>query len=418
MRFKQKHPQPIRKKYRLYSPSSLINAFKAVKDDGMSVLRASRTYKVPENTLRDRVLGKVDPETVVMGKVPLFDEFEEAQIVNHFKAMADLGYGYTQQECIDVASQFAVQLGKRTVDTPLSMMWMKGFLKRWPEMRVVKPRTLDHVRAKMASEKMVSNFFESYQKCLQKHDLQDKRHLLYNIDEKGVSIDHKPPYIVASSNYPAQAVTSGKGKTVTIIGAGSASGTAVPPFFVFPGKRMNSDLWKGASPGASGTMSESGWSNTQVFIKYLTKHFIQFMPGRCESKILLLLDGHRSHVSLILAEWAKENGIILYVLLAHTSHLLQPLDVACYGPFQRIYHSRCHKIIRETSAAITQYNVCDIVCHVYHKALSAENLQVGFRKTGLFPLNKDAIPRESMFPAQVYHSDDTDDSDLKISVTN
>ncbi|KAH3876102.1 hypothetical protein DPMN_039382 [Dreissena polymorpha] len=56
----------------------------------------------------------------------------------------------------------------------------------------------------MVSEKMVSNFFENYQKCLQKHDLQDKPHLLYNIDEKGVSIDHKPPYIVASSNYPAQ----------------------------------------------------------------------------------------------------------------------------------------------------------------------------------------------------------------------
>ncbi|KAH3885922.1 hypothetical protein DPMN_009919 [Dreissena polymorpha] len=48
------------------------------------------------------------------------------------------------------------------------------------------------------------------------------------------------------------------------------------------------------------------------------------------------------------------------------------------------------------------------------QALSAENLQVGFRKTGLFPLNKDAIPRESMFPAQVYHSDDTDDSDLTV----
>ncbi|KAH3720596.1 hypothetical protein DPMN_063496 [Dreissena polymorpha] len=79
-----------------------------------------------------------------------------------------------------------------------------------------------------------------------------------------------------------------------------------------------------------------------------------------------------------------------------------------------MYHSRCHNIIRETSAAITQYNVCDIVCHIYHKALSAENLQVGFRKTGLFLLNKDAIPRESMFPAQVYHSDDTDDSDLTV----
>lgn len=43
----------------------------------MAVLRASKVFNLPENTLRDRVLGKVDPDTVVMGKVPLFDQFEE-----------------------------------------------------------------------------------------------------------------------------------------------------------------------------------------------------------------------------------------------------------------------------------------------------------------------------------------------------
>ncbi|KAH3785987.1 hypothetical protein DPMN_164085 [Dreissena polymorpha] len=73
----------------------------------------------------------------------------------------------------------------RTVDTPISTMLMKVFLKRWTEMRVVKPRALDH-----------------------------------------------PPYIVKQLQSLALAV-------------------------------QVSDLWKGASPGASGTMSESGWSNTQ-----------------------------------------------------------------------------------------------------------------------------------------------------------
>ncbi|KAH3843419.1 hypothetical protein DPMN_116936 [Dreissena polymorpha] len=43
-----------------------------------------------------------------------------------------------------------------------------------------------------------------------------------------------------------------------------------------------------------------------------------------------------------------------------------------------------------------------------------KTFKMTFRKTGLFPLNKDAIPRESMFLAQVYHSDDTDDSDLTV----
>jgi len=79
---------------------------------------------------------------------------------------------------------------------------------------------------------------------------------------------------------------------------------------------------KDASPGAGGTVSESGWSNMQV----------SCVPWRSDSKTLVLLDGHRSHVALVLAEWAKQNNIILFVLPAHTSHLLQPLDVACYGP--------------------------------------------------------------------------------------
>ena len=207
-----------------------------MKEDGMSVLRASKMFRVPENTLRDRVLGKVDPETATMGKLPLFDQFQLAKIVEHFKTMADMGYGYTQQECISVASQYAFQLGLRSNDKPLSMMWMKGFLGRWPEMRVIKPRALEHVRAKLAKESVVMPYFDNLEKCLRKHDLLNKPHLIYNIDEKGVSIGLKPPFIVAGSGHPTQAVTSGKGKTVTIIGAGSASGAAVPAYFVFPGK--------------------------------------------------------------------------------------------------------------------------------------------------------------------------------------
>jgi len=150
--------------------------------------------------------------------------------------MSLLGYGYTQQECVDVASQYAVQLGKRTPDKHLSMKWIKGFLSRWPEMKVTKPRALNYYRAKSATELAVSTFFEKLSECITANDLQSKPHMIYNIDEKGITVDHRPRYIVASRDHPAQAVTSGKGKTVTLIGAGSASGSAIPPYFVFPGK--------------------------------------------------------------------------------------------------------------------------------------------------------------------------------------
>ena len=80
--------------------------------------------------------------------------------------------------------------------------------------------------------------------------------------------------------------------TTTVLGCGNASGFAVPPYFVFKGKRMMDDLINGAMPGAAGTVSETGWSNTKVFKQYLSNHFLNFIPGRNDDPVLLLLDGH------------------------------------------------------------------------------------------------------------------------------
>ena len=85
----------------------------------------------------------------------------------------------------------------------------------------------------------------------------------------------KPDNVIASIDICTQSVIFGQGKTVTILGCGSASGVAIPPFFAFPGKRMNSDLFHGSTPGASATLSETGWSNSEVFCTYLEVHFLK-----------------------------------------------------------------------------------------------------------------------------------------------
>ena len=76
------------------------------------------------------MLGKVDIDCVIMGTAP------KAKIVQHLKSMASFGYGYTLQEVVDVATDYAVQLGKRTHDTPLTLNWFRRFVIRWPELHV------------------------------------------------------------------------------------------------------------------------------------------------------------------------------------------------------------------------------------------------------------------------------------------
>ena len=74
----------------------------------MSVRRASIHYSVPLQTLRDSVVGKIPPETVTAGRVPVLSLDEEEQIVYPLKTVASLGYGYTRQEVVDLAIYISI----------------------------------------------------------------------------------------------------------------------------------------------------------------------------------------------------------------------------------------------------------------------------------------------------------------------
>lgn len=107
----------------------------------MPVLKASRIFGVPRQTLRDRVKNVVSIDCVTTGRTPVFTLEEEGYIVNHIKSMANLGYGYTRQEDVDIGTRFAENLGKRKHTDPLTLRWFSGFVSRWPELRVLKPRS-------------------------------------------------------------------------------------------------------------------------------------------------------------------------------------------------------------------------------------------------------------------------------------
>lgn len=230
----------------------------------MPVLKASHIFGVPRQTLRDKVKNIVSIDCVTTGRTPVFTLEEEGYIVNHIKSMANLGYGYTRQEVVDIGSRFAENLGKRKHRDPLTLRWFAGFVSRWPELRVIKPRSLEHLRAKAASPGNILRYFTELDGIIKKYDLTDKPHLIFNVDEKGISQCHSPPHVVAGIEFHPPVVTSGESSTTTIIGCGNAPGFALPSYFVFQGARMRQDLLNGTSPGSNGCVFETGWSNSSV----------------------------------------------------------------------------------------------------------------------------------------------------------
>jgi hypothetical protein len=56
----------------------------------------------------------------------------------------------------------------------------------WPELRVVKPRSLEVSRTKSASDDIVQNYFNQLEHIIDKYELQNNPHLIFNVDEKGI----------------------------------------------------------------------------------------------------------------------------------------------------------------------------------------------------------------------------------------
>lgn len=396
------------KKYRSYSPTSMIQAMAKVREQGSAIRTTARQYGIPEASLRHKLSGRVDPEATRSGPSPMLSQEEEVHFVDHLKLMASCGYGYSRAEVVNMATEYAVSLNKRDTNHPLSFKWYSGFMSRWPELKVLKPRGLEIQRARATTVDCVSSYYKELGSILTKYNLHDRPERIYNVDEKGLSTSHKPPSIVTGCDSKPQAVTSASRTTVTVIGCGNALGYSVPPFFVFPGARMRQDLLDGKSVGADGDVSQSGWSNSIIFKRYIETHLIKFLPERSSDEhVLILYDGHRSHINLGLIDWAKRHFIILFILPAHTSHVLQPLDIGCFGPFERIYNRVCHKFMRDNCGqSITRYNVCSLGCTAYSKALSPENLQSSFRKAGICPFNPEVVDPANFKPSEALQQDD------------
>ena len=107
---------------------------------------------------------------------------------------------------------------------------------------------------------------------------------------------HKPSRIIAKKGQKQVGkITSGeRGKTVTILCSMNAHGRHIPPFMIFPRKKMNDHLFLGSPPGTVGVPMDSGWTDSAVFIKRM-KHFVDHVKTTSAKKVVLFVDGHASH---------------------------------------------------------------------------------------------------------------------------
>ena len=117
----------------------------------------------------------------------------------------------------------------------------------------------------------------------------------------------------------------------------------------------------------------------------------------------MVFDSHATHMSLDVIKLAIENDIHIITLPPHTTHLSLPLDKTCSGPLKSKYTFliRAYQIV-SPGKAISRKEFVHIFKGAYNAGLSAENLQKGFRKCGIYPVNINAVSSEDTAPVKIY----------------
>lgn len=64
---------------------------------------------------------------------------------------------------------------------------------------------------------------------------------------------------------------------------------------------------------------------------------------------MLVLDGYGGHIQFDFLNLMKENGVVVVAQPAHTSHVLQPLDVTVFGPYKIYLEEELHRAARVSS---------------------------------------------------------------------
>ena len=375
-------------KRKQWTDKAMVAALEAVRG-GEPILRVAKMHGIPRSTLQDRIHGRV-VHGAKPGPKPYLAADEEEELSMFIVDVAKAGYGKTRKQIKDIVEHVATEKGTLR-SGKVSDGWFRRFMERHPKLSLRKGDATANVRMESLDPETIKQYFDLLKDALVELGLVNSPAQLYNVDETGMPLDHRPPKIVTKRGQKkVRCRTSGNKSQITVIGCVSAAGQAIPPFVIFDAKSLNTEWTDGEVSGTSYGLSDKGWVDSELFCGWLVGHFLQYAVAA--RPLFLLLDGHSSHYQPDLIRFAKDHNIILFCLPPHTTHESQPLDTAVFGPLKRNWQSACHEYMQSNPGkVVTKYQFSALLNKAWMLTMTPSNICSGFRRCGVYPFNPNAI---------------------------
>eukprot|EP00112_Aurelia_sp_Birch-Aquarium-sp1_P022928 Seg664.1 transcript_id=Seg664.1/GoldUCD/mRNA.D3Y31 product="Jerky protein-like-like" protein_id=Seg664.1/GoldUCD/D3Y31 len=412
------HPKPREKKGQ-YTTDQLRHAINAV-NEGVSIYRASIDFSIPKETLRRKLKLKGEPVKFIAGKQSVLTDKEEQLICEWVKENAKRGFGRTPDHVCE-AVRHILDRGGRKVESfdnnRPGKSWWYGFLRRHPDLHMVKPRPLELARATACSEKIVYGWFDEFEKFLCEHKI-DSPDQIYNCDESGFPLQACSSKKVCVDKVTKRTfhLTSSSKTSITTLQCICANGTVVPPAVYFSGKSFNPEYSLGFPKNFFLGFSDSGWMEIYHFFAWVANHFVKRIPPI--RPVLLLIDGHVSHIDFHTTMFCKENQILLFRLPPHTSHVMQPADRGFFNVFKGEWRKTCSKFSFENpGVVVSKRTFSRVFVEAFDRTARPDIVKSSFRCSGIWPVNRYAIDPSAFAPAKTFQEQKTPAESNNISVS-
>ena len=109
--------------------------------------------------------------------------------------------------------------------------------------------------------------------------------------------------------------------------------------------------------------------------------FIKMVKDR---PLLLLFDGHMTHITLPVIEKAMIERVVIVKFPPHVTDMLQPLDVTCFGPLKRHWEQLPQERVNlfVAKSQLSKEDFVNQLCKIWKDGMRDSNIVNGFSSTG------------------------------------
>jgi len=368
--------------------TKLENAKRHMERTGASIRSASKLFGVGRESLSIYLQSGYQ----TMGRPPLLDSKDSNTLRLYLTTLDTMN----MQQPLRATGQMIQKLsGSQTAP---SMKTVKKYVDK-NQLKIRKARPSDEGRTHATES--IEDFIHYYgvlENCLSliAHD----RNCIFNVDEVGIQVADRKIHLVTGREYLNKTLNQTSiHVTLVLCSSPGRMGSMMPPHFLyqcpegserrpeFAGTENSTCDWN-----QTGYQDENTWRNWMNLFILWKRDWLVKLGYHQDATVVLLLDGHYSHLNLDVLFTAAMNGIVIVCMLAHATHLVQPNDKTVNKRFKQNLDEELENFASQ-SLVVQNYDLA-FLCE---KALKRENMKnaivSSYRQVGVYPFDSQIVLR-------------------------